>query len=647
MRITPDNIIPTNETGRQIQRFRPLLSAGLIYLTISLLLRVVLWVAFGQDSGIGAAELAAILPFGILSDLVVLPVLLFPLTLVLIFLPSRRQSGRIGRSFAHGAALSFIFGCIYLAMVQYFFFAEFDSRFNLVAVDYLIYSHEVLINIWETYHVLWFLLAAGGLALLLHWLLSHLLVRSTRPPMRWRTRFSYAGLHLLVLLACLALFSTDTFALFNNRVSDEITANGISSLFRACYTNELNYDRYYRTLTDRQAFGRIRRQLASEGGTLRSEKYDDLARTFAANPEGLGKMNVVVVVEESFGAQFNGSYGDQRGLTPNFDRYAARGLLFSNAFATGTRTVRGLGALVTSLPPIPSEGIIKRPGSEHLANWGGVMAAQGYRTSFLYGGYGLFDNMNYFFRGNGFAIRDRQDIPNPRFTNIWGVSDGDLLDYALSYYDSLSDGHPFFSVIMTTSNHSPYTFPAGIPGIKPEGGGRLDGVRYADHALGDFLDRAADHAWFANTLFVIVADHDARVYGSAQIPLEHYRIPLLFLAPQRLAAKSWPGATSQMDVAPTVLGLLGLPYTAPFYGTDVLHEPARAIRPILVNHDHDVGLLAGHQLVVLGLRQAAATYRLDEVGEPLQPVETDQDLTDLATAYYQTAFELFSSGRYQ
>ncbi|MEZ4484642.1 MAG: sulfatase-like hydrolase/transferase [Syntrophotaleaceae bacterium] len=114
-------------------------------------------------------------------------------------------------------------------------------------------------------------------------------------------------------------------------------------------------------------------------------------------------------------------YGDKRGLTPAFDQLATEGLRFSNAFATGTRTVRGLEAISLSLPPIPSESVIKRPGCEGLASWGQVMEDHGYRSSFLYGGYGYFDNMNHFFGSNGFALSDSPDIVAPWFTNVWGV----------------------------------------------------------------------------------------------------------------------------------------------------------------------------------------------------------------------------------
>jgi len=616
-------------------------------LTAGLLLRVVLWWIFGRAAGAGWAGLALALPLGAINDGIVLLYLTFPLTLVLALTPQRARVGRFWQGLSWAALTALVFALLYLACVEYFFFDEFNARFNLVAVDYLIYPHEVFVNIWESYHVLRYLLACGLVTAGVVFLLRHgLLLSQPLLAPSARSRWLLAGGHLLVLLLAVAGLSTDSLCLSANRVTNEIISNGISSLFRALHTNELDYTAFYPTMETDRAFALIREELGGHGGRLMGQAPEEITRHFPARP-GLGKRNVVVIVEESFGAQFVGAYGNQRGLTPNFDRLASQGLLFANAFATGTRTVRGLEAIVTSLPPIPSESIIKRPGSWPIAHWGEVLGRQGYHTSFLYGGFGLFDNMNPFFGGNGFALVDRHDITPVTFSNIWGVCDQDLFNQALRYFDDeVGAQRPFFSVIMTTSNHSPYTFPAGIPQVKAAGGGRNDGIRYADFALGEFLAKAADHAWYANTVFVVVADHDARVYGKEQIPLRHYRIPLLILAPEAMPPQVVTTATSQIDIAPTVMGVLGLAYEAPFYGQDVLRLPTAQPHPILLNHDHDVGLLLGDRLAVLGLQQERHYYQVGD-HDDLSTIAPDSALSDLAIAYFQTAFTLFQGHAYQ
>jgi len=624
----------------------PLRGLALIYLGVSLLLRLVLWSRFGINEGVDIVQLPLVLGAGLVNDLAELVYLLAPLTFYLLLLPRRFGRHPLHRFVFQAGMYLTIFGMLYLAAAEYFFFDEFQSRFNLVAVDYLIYPHEVLVNIWETYPVGWFLTAAVLMASLLFSLLRQNFVQPLLAPVPQRQcRWLILG-HILALTLCGCFFSTDTIAVSNNRVENEMVANGISSFFRAFRTNELDYDKFYRTMSPDAALTVLRNQL-SHGNSGMNWQGDSINRTFVADPAGLGKMNVVVIVEESFGAQFVGAYGDGRGLTPDFDRLASKGLLFRNTYATGTRTVRGLEAITCSFPPIPSESIVKRPGCENVATWGQVMAANGYRTSFLYGGFSYFDNMNHFFSHNGFEIVDRADIVDPVFENIWGVSDGDLFNHALGYFDQIAQtGTPFFTVIMSTSNHSPYTFPPGIAGVPGEGGGREAGIRYADHALGRFFDAAPAHAWFANTLFVVVADHDARVYGRAQIPMQHYRIPLLVYAPGKVEAGIVELPTSQIDIAPTVLALLGLPYTAPFYGENVM-AAGGVEHPILLNHNHDVGLYRAGKLVVLGLNNELGFFNYDPEKDLLAPAETDRDLADLAIAYYQTAFQLFREHRYQ
>lgn len=356
----------------------------------------------------------------------------------------------------------------------------------------------------------------------------------------------------------------------------------------------------------------------------------------------------MLVSSESFGAEFSALYGSKRDLTPNFDAFAREGLWFSNAYASGTRTVRGLEALTSSIPPIPTVSILRRPGNERVSTWGSVMRKLGYHTSFLYGGYGYFDNMNYFYANNGFEVLDRARIERVRFENIWGVSDEDLFDRALEHFDELhARGRPFFSIIMTTSNHKPFTFRPGLEqlGIPAEGGGRAAGVQYADFALGYFLREARKHRWFEDTLFVAVADHGARVYGREEIPLKTYEIPLMMYAPAHIEPRRVDTLIGQIDVAPTVMGLLGLGYRAPFFGQDVLTHPESA-RIALFNHNHDVALLRDGQMVVLGLNHDVDFLTYDKRTDRYLPAAPNAALRDLAVSYYQTASELFRQRKF-
>ncbi len=640
------------------KRYAPLCIVGGCYVFFSLLLRLALFWAFGLPAAVPLLHLPLILLVGILNDCIELLYLLLPFSLFLLLLPDRLYNSRAGRIMAATGLWLSLFGLMYLCVAQFFFFQEFDARFNLVAVDYLIYPHEVFVNIWESYPVGKVLIMVAVVSSAMLYVLWPKVKKCFARGPSFGRRFIFLAIHTSLMLAALAGFNTHSLDFSSNRVTNELTADGLSSLFQAFRTNQLDYNQYYRTANQDMLTERLRQQLSSGDGQF-TPKADDLwlNRTFAGQSSGLGKLNVVIIVEESFGCEQVDTCGNGKDIdsavastavseTPSLNWLAKRGLFFNKAYATGTRTVRGLEAISASFPPIPSESIIKRAGNEHIATWGNVMRDNGYTTSFLYGGYGKFDNMNAYFAGNGFTISDRLHIKNPKFTNIWGVSDQDLFRHARDYFDASStSGTPFFSIIMTTSNHSPYTFPPGIPGVPEKNGGRHAGIRYADFALGEFFLTARSHSWYTNTVFVVVADHGARVYGEAQIPLNSYEIPLLIVAPGRLQPRQLTVPVSQMDIAPTVLGLLGLPYTAPFFGQNVLAE-GKGPGVLLFNHNHDVAMYRDGKLVVLGLQRAVNTYKYKLGESTFEKVAGDEQLTDLATAYFQTAFNLFEQRRY-
>jgi len=630
-----------------LARFRPLIALAVAYALLGFVLRFLLWWFFGRLQGVSDVALLWILPVGAVADLVQSLYLLAPFAFFLWLMPDKAYRSRAMRVLIPAGAFVWISGFVFVAAIEYFFFAEFDARLNLVAVDYLMYPTEVIGDVRAEYPVAAVSCAAAVIGAMVVFALRHSLSPRSAPATTLKGRTSVFLAFIAILVASAAGFETHTLALSDNRVANEIVSNGASSFFRALRTNEIDYHTYYASRPTQANLRSLVAELSDNHSRFTRLAEGRLDRSFPGNPRGLGRLNVVVIASESFGAEFSKLYGSSRDWTPEFDRIAQQGVWFRHMYASGTRTVRGLEAIVTSLPPIPSVSVLRRPGNEGIANWGTVMRRQGYHTSFLYGGYGYFDNMNYFFGHNGFEVRDRAQIPKPvRFENIWGVADEDLFDSALSYYDGLaSSGRPFFSIIMTTSNHKPFTFRAGVPGVKPQGGGREAGVRYADYAQGYFLREARKHAWFDNTLFVVVADHGARVYGREDIPLKSYEIPMVFYAPAHLRPGRVDALTTQVDIAPTVLGLLGLPYQAPFFGNDVLNA-RRSDRVAFFSHNHDVAIYRGGELAILGLNKSVQNLFYDPDTDTYRPAPPDPRLNDLAVAYYQTAFELFRDRRY-
>jgi phosphoglycerol transferase MdoB-like AlkP superfamily enzyme len=627
-------------------RLRPAAALLAAYLLIGFVLRLVLWWKFGRPADAGVATLPVLLGAGIVNDGVQGFSLLAPFVAYFLLARARPAGGR--RPWLAVFAVLLFFSVVYVSFSEYYFFEEFNARFNIVAFDYLMYPTEVVGDLWAEYPVLTVLGVAAVTAVLLVCLLRHALF-ATLPPLPLGRRLLAVGAYALAAAALVSLYPTDALSRSRNRVKNEIAQNGLGSFFRAAYTSEIDYATYYATRPAAQNLQLLEAFLAQGGSRFTAPGSGSLEREFPARADGLGRLNVVLVSSEAFGAEFSQLYGSERNLTPHFDALARAGMWFSRTYASGTRTVRGLEALTSSFPPIPTVSILRRPGNENIATWGAVMRQLGYHTSFLYGGYGYFDNMNYFYANNGFEVLDREAIDKVRFENIWGVSDEDLFDRSIAHFDALhARGTPFFSIIMTTSNHKPFTFRKGLEviDIPPQGGGRPAGVKYADYALGYFLREAAGHEWFDNTVFVVIADHGARVYGKTEIPLRTYEIPLLVYAPKHIRPQRIDTLMTQVDVAPTVLGLLGLPYRAPFFGQDV--RVADADRRVAVfNHNHDVAILKDDRIVIFGMNRQVGAYRYDRAANSYTRIAPQPELEDLGIAWFQTASELFRDRRFK
>lgn len=356
--------------------------------------------------------------------------------------------------------------------------------------------------------------------------------------------------------------------------------------------------------------------------------------------------NVVLISVESLSADYLGSYGNQENLTPYLNQLAGESLVFDKVFATGTRTVRGLDALSIAIPPIPGQAIVHRPDTDHLATIGELLEVKGYATLFIYGGYGVFDSMNKYFRGNDYKVIDRTDFDKTTIQseNVWGVDDESLFNSSLRMLDQqVKTQQPFFAHIMTTSNHRPYTYPANK--IDLPQGSRSGAVKYTDYAIGQFIKQAKTKPWFKDTLFVIVADHCASVAGKTKLPLAKYHIPLFFYAPDLLPAGHYKRMASQIDIVPTLLDLLGTSDAQHFYGQS-LFEAEREQLPerAFVSNYQALGYYKDNTLIVLSPKQEVEAYRIDSTSLEAISAPVNHRLLNEAIAYYQTAARAYKHG---
>jgi phosphoglycerol transferase MdoB-like AlkP superfamily enzyme len=471
-------------------------------------------------------------------------------------------------------------------------------------------------------------------------------------PFRAKSRL----LHLAAAVALAALLAPTvnlkSVHVSNDRTLNEIANNGALSFLAAAWTHNLDYAAFYKTMPLAEAYQRTRRLLA-EGNTEFVEEGQSIRRRVAGDPTR-PRLNVVIFLEESLGSEFWGCLGRTNTLTPQMDKLAAEeGMLFTNLYASGNRTVRGFEGVLSSFPPLPGDSIVKRDRSENVETIARVLKRDGYASVFLYGGHGLFDGMRSFAVRNGYdRFVEQKHFEHPTFTTIWGVCDEDIFLRGVDEFRELAKtGQPFCGTILSVSNHKPYTYPKGKIPEDPDQRRRENAVKYSDYALGRFFEAARKEAFWTNTLFVVVADHGARVYGEQSIPIHSYEIPLLIAGP---AVVTSPSRVAQLgcslDVPTTVLGLLGRPYETLFFGRDLLRSRPEDGRALL-NHNRDIGMLAHDRLVVLGLKQTVEFYQGDpKVAEmrPLsQPTDADREFERDAIALYQVADDLYMHRRYR
>ncbi len=619
---------------------------------VSQLLRLVLFFQFHPVPAPSGTELWWMFLTGLHRDAFVALLMTLPLLFWFWVVPARWFAAGWHRWLMAGGMLLFWSVQVFLTFAEYYFFEEFRSRFNTVAVDYLLYPHEVFINIWDSYPVAVVVGICGALGAGWVVLMLRLFRGMWDQAVGGRSRLLYAAGAVGVAAVLGSSITLKEIHVSSERVLNEMANNGALSFASAFWTRNLDYAQFYPTLPREEAWQRVRRLLTEPNTTW--EAAPESIRRRVTGDTSRPRLNVVLILEESLGSEFWGCLGRQEPtLTPEMDRLAEEeGMLFTHIYASGNRTVRGMEGVLSSFPPLPGDAIVKRNRSENVETLARTLKRDGYSTIFLYGGRGVFDGMRSFAMSNGYdRFIEQKHFEKPTFSTIWGVCDEDLFARSIEEFRALSQsGQPFFGTVLSVSNHKPYTYPKGRIPEDPDARKRSHAVKYADFALGQFFKAARQQPFWTNTVFVVVADHGARVYGSPKIPIRSYEIPVLIAGPavvQKPARISALGCS--LDVGPTILGLIGRPYETLFFGRDLLQGQPSNER-VLINHNRDIGLFARQRLIVYGLQKTLAYYRGDPKAGELEPFSspstTDEELARDGMALFQVADELYMHRRY-
>ncbi len=614
------------------------------YINLLLLVAILLYIISGKSI---LNEYGGALPL-IGTIFVGIKTFLFALFL---FLPNHRKQIR----FWLFSFVMFLFVVLILqnAISEYFFWNEFGVKYNFIAVNYLVYTNEVIGNIMESYPVI----PIFSVLFLIAGIVTYYIVNKSKtyiesiPTFVEKIKISALYLVLFVLsFAAIPFLSTTENS--QNVFSNELQSNGIYKFYLAFMNSKLDYFKFYKTLPEKEAYHILSQQIPNIS--------DETTLRFITSDSVENHKNVVLITIESYSANFMKMYGNERNITPFLDSLATQSLLFTNLYATGNRTIRGLEAVTLCIPPTAGESVVKREDNKDKFSTGSVFQQKGYNVKYLYGGDAFFDNMEDFFTGNGYSIVDKKNFLENEitFSNIWGVCDEDMYNKAIQVMNlEVKENKPFFNHIMTVSNHRPFTYPNDKIDIPGDAKSRDGGVKYTDFAIKKFFEIAKKQPWFSNTVFVIVSDHCASSAGKTELPIDKYRIPALIYSPGFIKPKKYANLMSQIDVMPTLFGLLNFNYQSKFFGQDVLKEDYKP-RALIATYQ-DLGLIKDNILTIISPKKEVKQFQLTLKPDPKVAADfqiyyeqkpLDKERTDLVhetISYYQTASDILKKKKYQ
>ncbi len=514
--------------------------------------------------------------------------------------------------------LAFVF--LYMEMATPSFIIEYNIRPNRLFIEYLIYPKEVFSMLVKS-HLLELILitTASIMTFIISWNKLGVLIQKTNK-INWRWRpliFMFTFVFLLLggrstlghrpLNPAMVSFSTDP--LINSLILNSLYSTAFSA--KQMLAEDKN-NHIYGFLSDKKIIQTIRKFEGLENSAILNKNIPTLHHQVASYKGK--KKNLVIILEESLGARFVGSLNGLP-LTPNLDKLSAQGWFFNSMLATGTRSVRGIEAVITGFTPTPDRAVVKLSKSQNnFFTIAELLKRKGYYTEFIYGGEAHFDNMKSFFLDNGFEhITEEKDYINPKFIGSWGASDEDLFTKAHKKFQRLeSNNQPFFSLVFTSSNHSPFEYPKGR--IKPfdkEYHTRNNAVKYADWALGEFIKQAKSSNYWKDTIFLIIADHDANAgsHRTGLVPPKSFHIPALILG-EGIEHKIDNQIVSQLDMPPTLLSLIGVDNENPMIGKDLTLTNKKNNRAIM-QYGQNFALLENDFITVLQPHKKALKFQFN------------------------------------
>ncbi len=640
------------------KRFSLVKTFAATFLVFAFVIRLILYFWSFSKIEFSFINFTKIFGLGFLFDLGSLSYILMFYSIYLLIIPKQFYGSKLDKILTHFSYAFALFIMIFSFLAEIPFWGEYQKRYNFIAVDYLLYTYEVVQNINQSFS----LPALIGLLVFLTFISIKIAQNKNAYQAVFNnsdtfvTKIIPALFWVLILSGFHTNIKNNQAEIFENQHENEITKSGIYSFFAAYNSNELNYNDFYQTKPSDTVYNTIRNLVSIKNDSLTNDSKSIKRYVFNTGEEQ--KPNVIFIGLESLSSSFMKRFGNKKNLIPSIDSIAKESIFFTNLQATGTRTVRGIEAIAVCIPPTPGRSILKRENIHNIFTIGEIFKQKGYTNTFYYGGDGHFDNMNIFFGNNGFNIVDRKKkhrlnevFPTKRtqitddevtFENAWGICDGDLYKKVLKESDSLYKlQKPFFNFVITSTNHKPYTYPDGVVDI-PSGKSRDGAVKYTGKAFQQFFKEAKNKPWFKNTVFVVAADHCAYSAGRSEINVQGYHIPAFIYNLKNKKPEEINKLSSQIDIFPTLFGYLNWDYESNFFGKDITKMQPNEERALIANH-RKLGLLKQNMLLVLDNHKSHTFYEWNPQNNILTVKETDSLILKEGISFYQTAFELFKN----
>lgn len=540
-------------------------------------------------------------------------------------------------------------------------FAYINARLNADALIFAEDPKESLQMVWQSYPVIWILIGLFGSVLMMTWMFrrthvgiegKNINVHKFEYRRRWHlTALLVLGWFMYGFLTAKPLNFFRAFSL-NDEFKSNLALNPLQNFFTTLRFRDPDYH------TDaKEYYSRISDFLHLDSGT---DKRNPYTRHLMPGSRALeSQPNVVLVICESFSMYKSSMSGNPLNSTPYFNQLTKEGIFFERCFSPTFGTARGVFGIITGTPDVQLSKFATR--NEASVNQRTIINDfDGYDKFYFIGGRSQFNNFNGLVKN----IKDVQIHEEGSYTsqklNVWGISDKNLFLEANKVM--AKEQKPFFTIIQTADNHRPFNIPEEDVDFKPktipeeellkygfESQKEYNAFAYTDYSFKTFIEAAKKEAYFNNTIFVFVGDHGVEGNATAIYPnawteqrLSEEHIPLLFYAPSLLTPQLRKETASQIDVLPTIAGMMQQHYTNSTLGRDLLDSTKKEDAAFIIYHAPGwIGVVNNDFFYRKNIRIKKEEL-VSMKGNTLNLNEHQQDsvkkhLSELTSAIYETA----------